>query len=198
MRPTNEALIRKTCQSTDLLALQSSDMLTDETFLQRTNDNPDKVIYSITKTSDVTAKLFLTSHQFTNVVGTDIYIYIGNTPGQETYQRLLDEMSKVRRLDEKLMTFLRDECNDSLTEVHLSEELPDKVSEKVNEVVLQTPDHLIYSNISDSLVNRGISEALLENHFNMIGDSHIFIYNDNAIGAQMINRLNQESFIALE
>ena len=198
MRPTNEALIRKFSQDIDLLALQPADMLSDEAFLQRTNDNTDKVIYSIAKANEVATKLFLTSHQFTNVVGTDIYIYIGNNPGQDTYQMLLDEMSKIRRLDEKLMTFLRDECNDSLTEIHLTEELPDKVIEKVDEVVTETPHHLIYSNISGSLINRGISDVLLENHFNMIGDTHIFIYNDNAIGAQMISRLSQESFTALE
>jgi len=32
----------------------------------------------------------------------------------------------------------------------------------------------------------------------VIGDSHIFIYNGNTAGAQMISRLSQESFINLE
>lgn len=198
MRPTKEALVRKVCTNMDLLEYKVDDVLTDDALQQITNDGSDKVIFSITQANQVSSKLFLTSHQFTNVVGTDIYIYIGNNQGQTAYQMLLEEMSKVRRLDEKLVTFLRDECNDSLTEINLKEDIPEKIPEKVDEVVEQTPNHLIFSNVAETLLNKGIGQILLDNQFDVIGDSHIFIYNGNTAGSQMINRLNQESFIILE
>ncbi|MEE0546112.1 MAG: hypothetical protein UC390_00040 [Peptococcaceae bacterium] len=198
MRPTKEALVRKVCTNMDLLEYKVDDVLTDDALQQITNDGSDKVIFSITQANQVSSKLFLTSHQFTNVVGTDIYIYIGNNQGQTAYQMLLEEMSKVRRLDEKLVTFLRDECNDSLTEINLKEDIPEKIPEKVDEIVEQTPNHLIFSNVAETLLNKGIGQILLDNQFDVIGDSHIFIYNGNTAGSQMINRLNQESFIILE
>ena len=198
MRPTKEALLRKVCTNMDLLEYKVDDVLTDDALQQITNDGSDKVIFSITQANQVSSKLFLTSHQFTNVVGTDIYIYIGNNQGQTAYQMLLEEMSKVRRLDEKLVTFLRDECNDSLTEINLKEDIPEKIPEKVDEIVEQTPNHLIFSNVAETLLNKGIGQILLDNQFDVIGDSHIFIYNGNTAGSQMINRLNQESFIILE
>lgn len=198
MRPTKEALVRKVCTNMDLLEYKVDDVLTDDALQQITNDGSDKVIFSITQANQVSSKLFLTSHQFTNVVGTDIYIYIGNNQGQTAYQMLLEEMSKVRRLDEKLVTFLRDECNDSLTEINLKEGIPEKIPEKVDEIVEQTPNHLIFSNVAETLLNKGIGQILLDNQFDVIGDSHIFIYNGNTAGSQMINRLNQESFIILE
>ena len=198
MRPTKEALVRKVCTNMDLLEYKVDDVLTDDALQQITNDGSDKVIFSITQANQVSSKLFLTSHQFTNVVGTDIYIYIGNNQGQTAYQMLLEEMSKVRRLDEKLVTFLRDECNDSLTEINLKENIPEKIPEKVDEIVEQTPNHLIFSNVAETLLNKGIGQILLDNQFDVIGDSHIFIYNGNTAGSQMINRLNQESFIILE
>ena len=198
MRPTKEALVRKGCTNMDLLEYKVDDVLTDDALQQITNDGSDKVIFSITQANQVSSKLFLTSHQFTNVVGTDIYIYIGNNQGQTAYQMLLEEMSKVRRLDEKLVTFLRDECNDSLTEINLKEDIPEKIPEKVDEIVEQTPNHLIFSNVAETLLNKGIGQILLDNQFDVIGDSHIFIYNGNTAGSQMINRLNQESFIILE
>lgn len=198
MRPTKEALVRKVCTNMDLLEYKVDDVLTDDALQQITNDGSDKVIFSITQANQVSSKLFLTSHQFTNVVGTDIYIYIGNNQGQTAYQMLLEEMSKVRRLDEKLVTFLRDECNASLTEINLKEDIPEKIPEKVDEIVEQTPNHLIFSNVAETLLNKGIGQILLDNQFDVIGDSHIFIYNGNTAGSQMINRLNQESFIILE
>lgn len=198
MRPTKEALVRKVCTNMDLLEYKVDDVLTDDALQQITNDGSDKVIFSITQANQVSSKLFLTSHQFTNVVGTDIYIYIGNNQGQTAYQMLLEEMSKVRRLDEKLVTFLRDECNDSLTEINLKEDIPERIPEKVDEIVEQTPNHLIFSNVAETLLNKGIGQILLDNQFDVIGDSHIFIYNGNTAGSQMINRLNQESFIILE
>lgn len=198
MRPTKEALVRKVCTNMDLLEYKVDDVLTDDALQQITNDGSDKVIFSITQANQVSSKLFLTSHQFTNVVGTDIYIYIGNNQGQTAYQMLLEEMSKMRRLDEKLVTFLRDECNDSLTEINLKEDIPEKIPEKVDEIVEQTPNHLIFSNVAETLLNKGIGQILLDNQFDVIGDSHIFIYNGNTAGSQMINRLNQESFIILE
>ena len=198
MRPTKEALVRKVCTNMDLLEYKVDDILTDDALQQITNDGSDKVIFSIAQVNQVSSKLFLTSHQFTNVVGTDIYIYIGNNQGQTAYQMLLEEMSKVRRLDEKLVTFLRDECNDSLTEINLKEDIPEKIPEKVDEIVEQTPNHLIFSNVAETLLNKGIGQILLDNQFDVIGDSHIFIYNGNTAGSQMINRLNQESFIILE
>ena len=198
MRPTKEALVRKVCTNMDLLEYKVDDVLTDDALQQITNDGSDKVIFSITQANQVSSKLFLTSHQFTNVVGTDIYIYIGNNQGQTAYQMLLEEMSKVRRLDEKLVTFLRDECNDSLTEINLKEDIPEKIPEKVDEIVEQTPNHLIFSNVAETLLNKGIGQILLDNQFDVIGDSHIFIYNGNTAGSQMINRLNRESFIILE
>ena len=198
MRPTKEALVRKVCQNMDLLKYEVDDVLTDDALQDLTNEGSDKVIFSIAKPNQVSSKLFLTSHQFTNVVGTDIYIYIGNNQGQTAYQMLLEEMSKGRRLDEKLVTFLRDECIDSLTELNLRDEIPDQVPEKVDAAVEQAPNHLIYSNVSESQLNKGIGNILLETHFDVIGDSHIFIYNGNTAGAQMISRLSQESFINLE
>ena len=198
MRPTKEALVRKVCQNMDLLKYEVDDVLTDDALQDLTNEGSDKVIFSIAKPNQVSSKLFLTSHQFTNVVGTDIYIYIGNNQGQTAYQMLLEEMSKVRRLDEKLVTFLRDECIDSLTELNLRDEIPDQVPEKVDAAVEQAPNHLIYSNVSESQLNKGIGNILLETRFDVIGDSHIFIYNGNTAGAQMISRLSQESFINLE
>lgn len=198
MRPTKEALVRKVCQNMDLLKYEVDDVLTDDALQDLTNEGSDKVIFSIAKPNQVSSKLFLTSHQFTNVVGTDIYIYIGNNQGQTAYQMLLEEMSKVRRLDEKLVTFLRDECIDSLTELNLRDEIPEQVPEKVDAAVEQAPNHLIYSNVSESQLNKGIGNILLVTHFDVIGDSHIFIYNGNTAGAQMISRLSQESFINLE
>ncbi|MEE0510509.1 MAG: hypothetical protein UDG94_04680 [Peptococcaceae bacterium] len=198
MRPTKEALVRKVCTNMELLEYKVDDILTDDALQQITNDGSDKVIFSIAPANQVSNKLFLTSHQFTNVVGTDIYIYIGNNQGQTAYQMLLEEMSKVRRLDEKLVTFLRDECNDSLTEINLKEDIPDKIPEKIEEIVEQTPNHLIFSNVAETLLNKGIGQILLDNQFDVIGDSHIFIYNGNTAGSQMINRLSQESFIILE
>ena len=198
MRPTKEALVRKVCQNMDLLEYKVDDVLTDDELQQMTTESSDKVIFSTTQANQVSSKLFLTSHQFTNVVGTDIYVYIGNNQGQQAYQMLLEEMSKVRRLDEKLVTFIRDEGNDSLTEISLKEDIPEKIPEKVDEIVEQTPNHLIFSNVSESLLNKGIGQILLDNHFDVIGDSHIFIYNGNTAGNQMISRLSQESFIILE
>ena len=198
MRPTKEALVRKVCQNMDLLKYEVDDVLTDDPPQDLTNEGSDKVIFSIPKPNQVSSKLFLTSHQFTNVVGTDIYIYIGNNQGQTAYQMLLEEMSKVRRLDEKLVTYLRDECIDSLTELNLRDEIPAQVPEKVDAAVEQAPNHLIYSNVSESQLNKGIGNILLETDFDVIGDSHIFIYNGNTAGAQMISRLSQESFINLE
>ena len=78
MRPTKEALVRKVCQNMDLLKYEVDDVLTDDALQDLTNEGSDKVIFSIAKPNQVSSKLFLTSHQFTNVVGTDIYIYIGN------------------------------------------------------------------------------------------------------------------------
>ena len=165
MRPTKEALVRKVCTNMDLLEYKVDDVLTDDALQQITNDGSDKVIFSITQANQVSSKLFLTSHQFTNVVGTDIYIYIGNNQGQTAYQMLLEEMSKVRRLDEKLVTFLRDECNDSLTEINLKEDIPEKIPEKVDEIVEQTPNHLIFSNVAETLLNKGIGQILLDNQY---------------------------------
>lgn len=198
MRPTKEALIRMVCQNMDIIEYEVNDVLTDDALQKMTNDSADKVIYSIVKPNQVGNKLFLTSHQFTNVVGTDIYVYIGNNAGQSAHLMLLEELSKVRRLDEKLTLFLRDECTDSLTELNLREELPDQIADKVNAAIEQSPDQLIYSNVSESQINKGIGQALLDNHFDAIGDSHIFIYNGNTIGAQILARLQQEPFIKFE
>ena len=198
MRPTKEDLIKTVCQNMALVEFPVDDATNEEALSQQIAGTPEAVIYSITQAGQVGRKLLLTAHQFTNVVGTDLYVYIGNAQGQEAYQRLLDEMSKVRRLDEKLVTFLRDECNDALTEISLKEELPERVPEKIEELIAQTPESLIFSNVSESLLNRGIGRALLENHFNAIGDSHIFIYSGNTVGTQMVNRLEQEPFIHLE
>ena len=197
MRPTKEALIRKVCQNMELIEYQVTDVLSDEVFQQQTNEHPDNVTFSIVQANQVADKLFLTSHQFTNVVGTDIYIYIGNPQGQVAYQMLLDELSKVRRLDERLLTFLRDECNDSLTAIDLKEGLTETASETIDEAIQTAPSHLIYSQLSESTLNKGFGQILLEHQFESIGDSHVFIYGGNTAGAQMINRLNQESFIIL-
>lgn len=197
MRPTKEALIRKVCQNMELIEYQVTDVLSDEVLQQQTNEHPDNVTFSIVQANQVADKLFLTSHQFTNVVGTDIYIYIGNPQGQVAYQMLLDELSKVRRLDERLLTFLRDECNDSLTAIDLKEGLTETASETIDEAIQTAPSHLIYSQLSESTFNKGFGQILLEHQFESIGDSHVFIYGGNTAGAQMINRLNQESFIIL-
>ena len=90
MRPTKEALVRKVCQNMDLLKYEVDDVLTDDALQDLTNEGSDKVIFSIAKPNQVSSKLFLTSHQFTNVVGTDIYIYIGNNQGQTAYQMLFE------------------------------------------------------------------------------------------------------------
>ena len=197
MRPTKEALIRKVCQNMELIEYQVTDVLSDEVLQQQTNEHPDNVTFSIVQANQVADKLFLTSHQFTNVVGTDIYIYIGNPQGQVAYQMLLDELSKVRRLDERLLTFLRDECNDSLTAIDLKEGLTETASETIDEAIQTAPSHLIYSQLSESTLNKGFGQILLEHQFESIGDSHVFIYGGNTAGAPMINRLNQESFIIL-
>ena len=91
MRPTKEALVRKVCQNMDLLKYEVDDVLTDDALQDLTNEGSDKVIFSIAKPNQVSSKLFLTSHQFTNVVGTDIYIYIGNTAGAQMISRLSQE-----------------------------------------------------------------------------------------------------------
>lgn len=193
MRPTKEALIRQTCKNVELLEYHVVDVLSDETLQQQTAANPDKIIYSLVKANQVDSKLFLTSHQFTNVVGTDIYIYIGNNQGQAAYQAILEDLSRVRRIDDKLVTFLKDECNDCLTEIDLKTELPEKIPEKIATTIDQAPNNLTYILLTESLINKGIAEILLEHGFSSIGDSHLFIYNKNTSGAQMVNRLEQES-----
>ena len=193
MRPTKEALIRQACKNVELLEYHVVDVLSDETLQQQTAANPDKIIYSLVKAKQVDSKLFLTSHQFTNVVGTDIYIYIGNNQGQAAYQAILEDLSRVRRIDDKLVTFLKDECNDCLTEIDLKTELPEKIPEKIATTIDQAPNNLTYILLTESLINKGIAEILLEHGFSSIGDSHLFIYNKNTSGAQMVNRLEQES-----
>lgn len=193
MRPTKEALIRQACKNVELLEYHVVDVLSDETLQQQTAANPDKIIYSLVKANQVDSKLFLTSHQFTNVVGTDIYIYIGNNQGQAAYQAILEDLSRVRRIDDKLVTFLKDECNDCLTEIDLKTELPEKIPEKIATTIDQAPNNLTYILLTESLINKGIAEILLEHGFSSIGDSHLFIYNRNTSGAQMVNRLEQES-----
>lgn len=193
MRPTKEALIRQACKNVELLEYHVVDVLSDETLQQQTAANPDKIIYSLVKANQVDSKLFLTSHQFTNVVGTDIYIYIGNNQGQAAYQAILEDLSRVRRIDDKLVTFLKDECNDRLTEIDLKTELPEKIPEKIATTIDQAPNNLTYILLTESLINKGIAEILLEHGFSSIGDSHLFIYNKNTSGAQMVNRLEQES-----
>ncbi len=193
MRPTKEALIRQACKNVELLEYHVVDVLSDETLQQQTAANPDKIIYSLVKANQVDSKLFLTSHQFTNVVGTDIYIYIGNNQGQAAYQAILENLSRVRRIDDKLVTFLKDECNDCLTEIDLKTELPEKIPEKIATTIDQAPNNLTYILLTESLINKGIAEILLEHGFSSIGDSHLFIYNKNTSGAQMVNRLEQES-----
>lgn len=193
MRPTKEALIRQACKNVELLEYHVVDVLSDETLQQQTAANPDKIIYSLVKANQVDSKLFLTSHQFTNVVGTDIYIYIGNNQGQNAYQAILEDLSRVRRMDDKLVTFLKEECNDCLTEIDLKTELPEKIPEKIANTIEQVPNNLTYVLLTESLINKGIAEILLDHGFSSIGDSHLFIYNKNASGAQMVNRLEQES-----
>ena len=193
MRPTKEALIRQACKNVELLEYHVVDVLSDETLQQQTAANPDKIIYSLVKANQVDSKLFLTSHQFTNVVGTDIYIYIGNNQGQAAYQAILEDLSRVRRIDDKLVTFLKDECNDCLTEIDLKTELPENIPEKIATTIDQAPNNLTYILLTESLINKGIAEILLEHGFSSIGDSHLFIYNKNTSGAQMVNRLEQES-----
>lgn len=193
MRPTKEALIRQACKNVELLEYHVVDVLSDETLQQQTAANPDKIIYSLVKANQVDSKLFLTSHQFTNVVGTDIYIYIGNNQGQAAYQAILEDLSRVRRIDDKLVTFLKDECNDCLTEIDLKTELPEKIPEKIATTIDQAPNNLTYILLTESLINKGIAEILLEHGFSSIGDSHLFIYNKNTSGTQMVNRLEQES-----
>lgn len=193
MRPTKEALIRQACKNVELLEYHVVDVLSDETLQQQTAANPDKIIYSLVKANQVDSKLFLTSHQFTNVVGTDIYIYIGNNQGQAAYQAILEDLSRVRRIDDKLVTFLKDECNNCLTEIDLKTELPEKIPEKIATTIDQAPNNLTYILLTESLINKGIAEILLEHGFSSIGDSHLFIYNKNTSGAQMVNRLEQES-----
>ncbi len=193
MRPTKEALIRQACKNVELLEYHVVDVLSDETLQQQTAANPDKIIYSLVKANQVDSKLFLTSHQFTNVVGTDIYIYIGNNQGQAAYQAILEDLSRVRRIDDKLVTFLKDECNDCLTEIDLKTELPEKIPEKIATTIDQAPNNLTYILLTESLINKGIAEILLEHGFSSIGDSHLFIYNKNTSGAQIVNRLEQES-----
>lgn len=193
MRPTKEALIRQACKNVELLEYHVVDVLSDETLQQQTAANPDKIIYSLVKANQVDSKLFLTSHQFTNVVGTDIYIYIGNNQGQAAYQAILEDLSRVRRIDDKLVTFLKDECNDCLTEIDLKTELPEKIPEKIATTIDQAPNNLTYILLTESLINKGIAEILLEHGFSSIGDSHLFIYNKNTSRAQMVNRLEQES-----
>ena len=193
MRPTKEALIRQACKNVELLEYHVVDVLSDETLQQQTAANPDKIIYSLVKANQVDSKLFLTSHQFTNVVGTDIYIYIGNNQGQAAYQAILEDLSRVRRIDDKLVTFLKDECNVCLTEIDLKTELPEKIPEKIATTIDQAPNNLTYILLTESLINKGIAEILLEHGFSSIGDSHLFIYNKNTSGAQMVNRLEQES-----
>lgn len=193
MRPTKEALIRQACKNVELLEYHVVDVLSDETLQQQTAANPDKIIYSLVKANQVDSKLFLTSHQFTNVVGTDIYIYIGNNQGQAAYQAILEDLSRVRRIDDKLVTFLKDECNDCLTEIDLKTELPEKIPKKIATTIDQAPNNLTYILLTESLINKGIAEILLEHGFSSIGDSHLFIYNKNTSGAQMVNRLEQES-----
>ena len=198
MRPTKEALVRKVCQNMELAEYAVEDVLTDDVLQEITGANSDKVIFSITRPNQISNKLFLTSHQFTNVVGTDIYIYIGNNCGQTAYQMILEELSKIRRIDEKLIDFLRNESTASLSEINFQDDIADQISDKITSIIEQVPNNLIYTTLSERQLNKGIGHVLLKNQFDAIGDSHIFIYNGNAAGTQMIYRLNQESFITMQ
>ncbi|MDO4281029.1 MAG: hypothetical protein Q4C56_05305 [Peptococcaceae bacterium] len=191
MRPTKEALIKKVCKDMPLLEYHIVDVLSDETLLQQIADNPETVIFGIVTTNQVDNKLFLTSHQFTNVVGTDIYIYIGNTQGQTAYQLLLADMSQIRRLDERLLTFMRNECNVCLNELDVKETLPDAIPDKIAATVQEMPNCLIYALITETMINKGIADILIAEQFEEIGDSHLFVYTGNTTGTNMANRLAQ-------
>ncbi len=191
MRPTKEALIRRACPEMDLYEYRIKDVLVDDAFKAQLADNSTKVIYNISTGSHVSEKLFLTNHQFTNVVGTDIYIYIGNTQGQRAYELILAELSKVRRLDERLTGYLLDECTDCMIELRLSDTKTDKILATLSE----HPNKIIYAMPSEHLINRGLGLTLLDLGFKSIGDSHLFIYRGTTPGEQIITRLEQESFI---
>lgn len=198
MRLTKEALIKKTCGNVEIIEYQVVDVLSDQSLQELISANPDKVIYSIVKSNQVSNKLFLTSHQFTNIVGTDIYIYIGNGQGQSAYQLLLEDMSKVRRLDEKLVTFLRTESTTTLSEIDLKTDSIEKIPQKLTDFVAQIPNNLIYVLLTESLINKGIAEILFDSGFKEIGDSHLFIYAENAYGSHMIDRINHEALTNIE
>lgn len=194
MRPTKEALIRRACPDMALSDYHIDSLLTDDFFKEHLAQNHDKVIYAIAAENNVGEKLFLTSHQFTNAVGTDIYIYIGNSQGQEAYQKILAELSKVRRLDERLTAYLRDECLDCMIEL--------ASTGLTKEVILQAtqdhPEKIIYAMPSESHINRGIGLTLADCGFTSIGESHLFIYSGNIPGEKIITRLEQDSFVKAE
>ena len=198
MRLTKEALIKKTCGNVEIIEYQVVDVLSDQSLQELISTNPDKVIYSIVKANQVSDKLFLTSHQFTNIVGTDIYIYIGNSQGQNAYQLLLEDMSKVRRLDEKLVTFLRTESTTALSEIDLKTDSIEKIPQKLSDFIAQTPNNLIYVLLTESLINKGIAEILFKFNFKEIGDSHLFIYAENACGSHMIDRIDHDALTNIE
>lgn len=194
MRPTKVSLIKKVCQEFELFEYEVVDIFSDDTLKQQVSEHTNAVIYSIANANQVDAKLFLTSHQFTNVVGTDIYIYIGNTNGQKAYEMLLNELSEVRRLDEKIISFIRDEHQDRLIEIKISDISEEHLGDELSRCCTQSPDTLIYSLLTESHINKGIGDLLLKLNFQSVFDSHVFIFTGNTVGEKILLRLAKEFF----
>lgn len=196
MRPTKVSLIKKVCQDFELFEYEVVNILSDDALRQQVSDHSNAVIYSIANANQVDAKLFLTSHQFTNVVGTDIYIYIGTSKGQQAYEMLLNELSEVRRLDEKIISFIKEEQQEDILEFMITDfdNISDRFETFLQEDAEQASKKLIYIMLTESHINKGIGDALIKLHFQSVFDSHIFIYTGNSVGEQIFLRLAKENF----
>lgn len=198
MRPTKVALIKKVCPNEALYEYPIPEVLSSEHLAGETALHTQNLIYSIVPASQVDYKLFLTSHQFTNVVGTDIYIYIGNSIGQKSYGLILSELSDARRLDEKISAFLREAYPDTIVEIDTKEIPHENILQTIlSRISSTTNNELVFTLLSESQLNFGLGDLLIENHFSPIGDSHVFIYK-NIAGENMIARLLKEAFISQE
>lgn len=195
MRPTRTALIQKACPQQNLFHFTPDNLVDDEAFQQAVSQHSDSLIYCIVDAGSVDIKLYLTGHQFTNVVGTDIYIYIGNANGQKGYAMILDELSQARRLDEKIMDFIRTEANDCLKELSADADTAEHFAENVREVLADAGSCPIVCALDESKLNRHFGEELEALHFTSLPESHVFVYTGNETGEALVNRIMREPFM---
>lgn len=195
MRPTRTALIQKACPQQTLFHFTPDNLVDDDAFMQAVSEHSDSLIYCIVEPGSVDIKLYLTAHQFTNVVGTDIYIYIGNANGQKGYAMILDELSQARRLDEKIMDFIRTEANDCLKDLSADADTPEHFAESARQALDSAGSCPVVCTLDESKLNRNFGQELEALHFASLSDSHVFVYTGSETGEALVNRIMREPFM---